>query len=341
VTSRSVDKRADTRVTTDSDPSDIAIAGLAKAWTRRCQATGCASGPSDADERHGLLVCLEAAATANAVAQVRGTFSSQSRQAPSPRPASTVATRRKALEAAAARWGGRLASPTLVVEQLLLLRHLVTVATEGERLGRLVDRVMLVATKAATDELQLAAFSDPLTGCANRRAFERDLNRELARCARAELDLCLAAVDLDGLNRINDSEGHAAGDRTLLQLVESFRRALRTLDGVYRLGGDEFVIVLPDTSLDDARVVMSRVERLGAPSFSWGLASVISIGSPDAAALQAVADEDLYDRRRKVRTRKTRAPAAAESPSSYTPDLPEVPAGARRPISEIGRSSTA
>jgi diguanylate cyclase (GGDEF)-like protein len=251
-----------------------------------------------------------------------------------------VAARRKALEAAASRWGARLASPAVVVEQLLLLRHLVTVSADSERLGRLVDRIMLVATQAATDELQLAAFSDPLTGCANRRAFERDLARELARCARAELDLCVMAVDLDGLKRINDSEGHAAGDRALLQLVESFRRALRTLDGVYRLGGDEFVVVLPDTSLEDARVVMTRVERLGAPSFSWGMASVASVGAPDATLLVSTADENLYERRRTFRTQTARA--EAESPGSYyTPDLPEVPVGARRPITDIGRTSTA
>jgi len=251
-----------------------------------------------------------------------------------------VAARRKALDAAAARWGGRLAAPAVVVEQLLLLRHLVTSAADGERLGRLVDRAMLLATQAATDELQRAAFSDALTGCANRRAFQRDLDRELARCARAELDLCLVAVDLDGLKKINDSEGHAAGDRTLLQLVESFRRALRTLDGVYRLGGDEFVIVLPDTSLDSAHVVMSRIERLGAPAFSWGLASVVSVGAPDATALVSVADEDLYERRAAVRTQRARAGAGhAETP--YAPDLPEVPAEARRPITDIGRTSTA
>jgi diguanylate cyclase (GGDEF)-like protein len=340
VTSRSAGAHADSPSNATSDPNEAVLAGLARAWARRCQATGCASGPSDADERHDLLVCLEAAATPNAVAQVRGAFSSRSRQAAAPRPASTVAARRKALEAAAARWGARLASPAVVVEQLLLLRHLVTVSADSERLGRLVDRVMLVATQAATDELQLAAFSDPLTGCANRRAFERDLARELARCARAELDLCVMAVDLDGLKRINDSEGHAAGDRALLQLVESFRRALRTLDGVYRLGGDEFVVVLPDTSLDDARVVMTRVERLGAPSFSWGMASVVSVGAPDATLLVSTADENLYERRRTFRTQRARADT--ESPgSSYTPDLPEVPVGARRPISDIGRTSTA
>jgi diguanylate cyclase (GGDEF)-like protein len=219
-----------------------------------------------------------------------------------------------------------------------LLRHLVTVGADGERLGRLVDRVLLVATQAATDELQIAAFTDALTGCANRRAFERDLDRELARCARAELDLCLVAADLDGLKRINDTEGHAAGDRALLQLVESFRRALRSLDGVYRLGGDEFVVVLPDTSLDGAGVVMARVERLGAPAFSWGLASVSSTGGADAALLVSAADDALYERRRIARTpsRTRSAP-----PQTYAPDLPDVPAAERRPISGIGQGSRA
>ncbi|HXY44966.1 MAG TPA: GGDEF domain-containing protein [Acidimicrobiales bacterium] len=321
---------------------DAAIAGLARAWARRCEATGCAIGAADEAERWDLLVHLESAATADAVARVRGAFSSRARSvpAPPPRSASTIAQRRKALEGAAARWGACIASPTVVVEQLLLLRHLVTISADGERLGRLVDRVMLVATKAATDELQTAAFTDALTGCANRRAFERDLERELARCARAELDLCLVALDLDGLKHINDSEGHAAGDRALLQLVESLRRALRTLDGVYRLGGDEFVVVLPDTSLDGARVVMARVERLGAPAFTWGVASVMSTGIADSARLVTAADDALYDRRRVDRDPRARGRAGGPD-TRFVPDLPEVPAGERRPISDIGQSSTA
>ncbi|MGA2211127.1 MAG: GGDEF domain-containing protein [Acidimicrobiales bacterium] len=332
--------RVESPLVAGPESQTAAIEGLARAWAGRCEATGCAIGPADADERLDLLVCLESAATADAVARVRGAFSSRSRTAPSPapRPASTVAARRKALEASATRWGARIASPTVVVEQLLLLRHLVTVGPDGERLGRLVDRVLLVATQAATDELQIAAFTDALTGCANRRAFERDLERELARCARAELDLCIVAADLDGLKRINDTEGHAAGDRALLQLVESFRRALRSLDGVYRLGGDEFVVVLPDTSLDGAGVVMARVERLGAPAFSWGLASVSSTGGADPAALVSAADDALYERRRIARTPTRTRPAP---PPTYAPDLPEVPAAERRPISGIGQGSRA
>jgi len=170
----------------------------------------------------------------------------------------------------------------------------------------LIDLTMVSACRGATDELQRAAFSDPLTGCANRRAFERDLDRELARCARAELDLSIVAIDLDGLKAVNDSAGHAAGDERLVLLVDTLRRALRSMDGVYRLGGDEFGVVLPDTSLEDAAVVMTRATRLGAPPFSWGTASYSSTGCVTVADLLAVADADLYARRRVTRVSPVR-----------------------------------
>jgi len=246
-----------------------------------------------------------------------------------PRPAGTIAARRRALDSAASRWGARLASPSLAVEQLLLLRHLTTSEPDGERLGRLVDRALLVATRTATDELQVAAFSDPLTGCSNRRAFERDIERELARCARAELDLCVIAVDIDGLKAVNDSQGHAAGDRVLLQVVETFRRAMRSLDSVYRLGGDEFVLLLPDTSTDDAATVMSRMEQFGPPAFSWGVASYVSSGTNDVALLLAEADDALYDAKRSGK-------AKVGDSGPRPPDSPDVPDSERRPISRIG-----
>ena len=192
-----------------------------------------------------------------------------------------------------------------------------------------MDRALLVATRTATDELQVAAFSDPLTGCSNRRAFERDIERELARCARAELDLCVIAVDIDGLKAVNDSQGHAAGDRVLLQVVETFRRAMRSLDSVYRLGGDEFVLLLPDTSTDDAATVMSRMEQFGPPAFSWGVASYVSSGTNDVALLLAEADDALYDAKRSGK-------AKVGDSGPRPPDSPDVPDSERRPISRIG-----
>lgn len=278
-----------------------AVDELFATWLLRCTATGCATGPDDEVERFTLLAALERAASPDALARVRGLLQTRTGPPARPRPAGTVGARRRDLDHAARRWGSCVASPALVVEQMVLLRHLVSGSNEGERLGRLVDRSMLVATRAATDGLQRAAFSDPLTGCANRRALERDLERELARCARAELDLCVVAIDVDGLKRINDTDGHAAGDRVLLLLVETLRRALRGLDGVYRVGGDEFIIVLPDTSPEDAEVVIARIHGFGAPAFSWGSASVVTTGGFDASVLLRAADDDLYDRRRAAR----------------------------------------
>ncbi|MHB8247150.1 MAG: GGDEF domain-containing protein [Acidimicrobiales bacterium] len=292
-----------------------AVQELFYSWNQRCSATGCATGPEDRAQRIGLLAALERAAAPNALARVRGILAAGGPRPTLPRAAGTIGARRGALEEASRAWGSSIGSPSLVVEQMLLLRHLVSGSVEGDRLGRLVDRSMLVATRAATDELQRAAFSDPLTGCANRRALERDLERELARCARAELDLCVVAIDVDGLKHFNDTQGHAAGDRILLQLVETLRGALRGLDGVYRVGGDEFIIVLPDTSSEGAEVVMARLENAGAPSFSWGIATVGATGELDAAALLRAADAELYDRRRARRgLARTSGPLAHQRP---------------------------
>lgn len=213
---------------------------------------------------------------------------------------------RRRLAKAAKSWGVRVGSPVLAVEQLVQLRYLVAGDDVGRPLDRLIDLTMVHACRGATDELQRAAFSDPLTGCANRRAFDRDLERELARCARAELDLSVVAVDLDGLKAVNDSEGHAAGDRQLVRLVEALRGALRSMDGVYRLGGDEFGLVLPDTSPEDAGVVIARAEHLGAPPFSWGVAGYVATGCGEVADLLACADTDLYSQRRSARRTPTR-----------------------------------
>jgi diguanylate cyclase (GGDEF)-like protein len=275
------------------------VSELAREWLRRCRASD-AGVADDTPERRDLLVALERAAPPGALARVRGTSASADRSRD--RPVGAVSQRRQELDAASETWGEAVANPASVVEQMLLLRHLVSGSSEGDRLARLVDRSMLMAARSATDRLQQAAFSDPLTGCANRRGLERDLERELARCARAELDLSVVAIDVDGLKEINDTAGHHAGDETLLRLVEALRHTLRGLDGVYRVGGDEFIVVLPDTGAEDAEVVLARVERMGAPSFSWGIDSVMSSGLFDAHLLLAGADDHLYARRRHNRS---------------------------------------
>ena len=308
-------------------PSASAIKALAEAWWQRCQARRCASGRADADERELLLCALGAAVggrsrlfgqadprsedprSPEVVIKTGSANATGPAAATSPADATSPAVpieRRRNLAAAATRWGARVGSPVLVVEQLVQLRLLVAVEPGQRAITRLIDLTMVNACRGATDELQRAAFSDPLTGCSNRRAFERDFERELARCARAELDLSVVAIDLDGLKAVNDTAGHAAGDRQLVLLVDTLRKALRSMDGVYRLGGDEFGLVLADTSPDDAAVLIARAVRLGAPSFSWGTASYLSTGCAGVAELLAVADADLYARRRVKRASPAR-----------------------------------
>ena len=325
----------------------------------------CASGRADADERELLLSALGKAA--GGLSRLLGPVGPPDED-PGPAPAaidsdSPDATnlkdavppidpsnpavqieRRRILAAAATRWGARVGSPVLVIEQLVQLRVLVAAKWDHKALTRLVDLVMINACRGATDELQRAAFSDPLTGCANRRAFDRDLERELARCARAELDLSVVAIDLDGLKAINDTAGHASGDRQLVFLVDTFRKALRSMDGIYRLGGDEFGLVLPDTSVDDAAVLVAPAVRLGAPSFSWGTSSYLSTGCAVVEDLLAVADADLYARRRIMRARPPRRRRRDEPPDTSLRLFSEeqgapkdVPPSAMSPV---GRSDT-
>ena len=314
---------------------DSTVEALAEAWWQRCQAHRCASGRADADERELLLNALGTAAggfsrlfeqssppsghpgSAMAATATRPPEVSTSQDASEPRDATSPAVqieRRRILAAAATRWGSRVGLPVLVVEQLVQLRGLVAVGPGQKAIIRLIDLTMIHACRGATDELQRAAFSDPLTGCSNRRAFERDIDRELARCARAELDLTVVAIDLDGLKAVNDTAGHAAGDRQLVLLVDTLRKALRSMDGIYRLGGDEFGLVLPDTSPDDAAVLIARAVRLGAPSFSWGTASYLSTGSAVVAELLSVADADLYAQRHAARATPVRRRSRATAP---------------------------
>jgi len=95
-------------------------------------------------------------------------------------------------------------------------------------------------------QLERMAFFDDLTGLPNRVLLVDRLGQEMARSRRNNSALSLAYLDLDGFKEINDSHGHALGDRVLMTISERLSHVLREEDTVARFGGDEFVIVLPD-----------------------------------------------------------------------------------------------
>jgi diguanylate cyclase (GGDEF)-like protein/PAS domain S-box-containing protein len=144
-------------------------------------------------------------------------------------------------------------------------------------------------------ELDSAARTDPLTGVPNRRWLAAELDREMARAHRHELDFCVALVDLDHFKRFNDRHGHLAGDELLREACRRWRAALRTSDFLARYGGDEFVVLLPDSTprqaveaIERLRTVTPGRERCSAGIATWD-------GREDADALIARADAALYE----------------------------------------------
>jgi diguanylate cyclase (GGDEF)-like protein len=133
-----------------------------------------------------------------------------------------------------------------------------------------------------------------------------DLRREIDRARRSNGALILAFVDVDGLKAINDTHGHAAGDRALRAVAAALLGGLRSYDLVVRHGGDEFLCGLPDTGLADAQQRLDAVARTLAEqdpgtSVSIGLAE---LATPDTLdALIARADADLYAVRRNTHGR--------------------------------------
>jgi diguanylate cyclase (GGDEF)-like protein len=158
------------------------------------------------------------------------------------------------------------------------------------------------------ERLHSAATTDELTGLLNRRALEERLEAEISRSHRHQLKTAIVLVDVDRFKLINDTLGHAAGDRYLGLIGAVLARHVRNLDVVGRLGGDEFLVILPMTSSSEALVFINRLQgglqRLAAdhPEFamatlSFGIAEAPRHGRTSAAIL-AAADSALYAAKR-------------------------------------------
>ena len=106
-----------------------------------------------------------------------------------------------------------------------------------------------------------AADHDHLTGARSRRAFFDLAARERARALRSGSPLSLLLFDVDHFKRINDTHGHATGDRVLADIVARAGAVVRNIDVVARLGGEEFAVLLPDTAADTALLVAERLRE--------------------------------------------------------------------------------
>ena len=195
---------------------------------------------------------------------------------------------------------------------------MMTVATMGDRVFSASDLLFMAAV---ADQVAIAidrarqfaseARTDHLTGLANRREFERVMEREVALAERHGRRLALMMIDLDNLKRINDKLGHSAGDNALRVVAQHLMRVVRASDICARVGGDEFAVAMPETDLDRARDVATRLRRaidhaglsMRAPEHvevSVGIAAW-SDGQDWQTVYQA-ADRDLYEDKRRRKT---------------------------------------
>ncbi len=152
--------------------------------------------------------------------------------------------------------------------------------------------------------LEDLAITDELTGLLNRRGFDRELRRALARGRRHGERGLLIMGDLNRFKRVNDTFGHAAGDAVLKEVARLLQTLTRETDQVARLGGDEFAVILCDGDPDEARARWKKIERrINQQVLRWqgrnitlsaSFGSAAYNGGSSAETLMRKADRALY-----------------------------------------------
>jgi len=190
--------------------------------------------------------------------------------------------------------------PLMLVVGLQIPLYLTAMTAACFRLNK-----MLIATMRAERENDYHARHDPLTGLANRAELGNALKARLTTQPAPDQPLAVLYLDLDGFKTVNDTHGHAAGDRLLEAVAERIRRTLREDDLPARLGGDEFVTLAAGSTVDEAIVLAHRLIDVIGAAYELGLGEPIRIGvsvgvamapeyGGEAEDLLAAADAALY-----------------------------------------------
>jgi diguanylate cyclase (GGDEF)-like protein len=188
-------------------------------------------------------------------------------------------------------------------------------ALSADGLDRVQSVARLLASLLAADQRASVAYqravraeadsiTDSLTGVANVRAWWATLQREAARADRRRATALVAVVDLDGLKRVNDADGHLAGDLLLRATAHAVTNAVRAADFVARLGGDEFGVLAVDYDPPEPEALVARLEeRLDAEEIAASIGAALYQPGASIDAVFHEADTAMMRTKQLHRTR--------------------------------------
>ena len=167
--------------------------------------------------------------------------------------------------------------------------------------------------KKVEDTLKKLIRVDSLTGCYSRGYGLELLDRQLKLSQRNKSLLLLAFLDIDGFKAINDIFGHEEGDKVLKETVDLFKSTLREVDIICRMGGDEFLLIFPDSSLKEASLIRSRLQKNLSQlnktikknysiKFSIGFSEYLSDKLETLDELIRIADQRMYEEKKKAKS---------------------------------------
>ncbi|HWR75898.1 MAG TPA: diguanylate cyclase [Thiobacillus sp.] len=178
-----------------------------------------------------------------------------------------------------------------------------------------------------TELAQMSALvrEDPLTRSLNRRGLDDEFARESSRADRYSAPFCIAVLDIDNFKALNDKRGHQTGDEALIHLVKIAKEELRLTDHIARMGGEEFLIILPNTPLNEAAQIVTRLQRSLTKkyfldnnekvliTFSAGVAERAAGESQEASIARA--DAAMYEAKHSGKNRVCLAPGTLQEPA--------------------------
>ena len=171
----------------------------------------------------------------------------------------------------------------------------------GNQIGIAIDNAMLY------EQTKALSLQDPLTKLANRNLMNVELEKNFARSKRFETPLSIIIMDLDNFKNYNDTHGHIAGDKLLVETANIVTNEVRTIDLVVRYGGEEFLIILPDTEITKACEVAERIRKT--IETTTGITISLGISAYQRGKMQKVhdvlkkADDALYQAKQKGKNR--------------------------------------